>query len=822
MLMSKVFLAYSHVNHAEASHLRDELRASGYDVWWDQMILPGQDSKYEIRRAIRHSCACLLCLSKEALGKHKSGLYPEAYDAITRYREYKPGEVYIIPVRFSACEIPPIEIDGTRTLDRLQYVDLFPSTKRDKRDVAIKRLLASLNEADRASEIPELEDTPCIDMSDVNNVAVAITTVDIEVTIDGELDNFSKEDQNKLLRAFAEFLKIGNIKIKKKRLGSIKLTLELTPSHAEKLLRAIKSGQFDEHRVLDAELKESWHPAKDISNLSYPTPTDLVDMIAIPAQEEPERVALYLCHHGTEPENIRWGDLWREALAVAARLQQDGLGTGQRVLLILPTSRAFVTGFFGIILAGGIPVPAAQPSLLKGQSLLAYQDLLHNIADDSGAAFCISRTRLLQVLHEGLSQVNPQIRFLDAEALEPATAACTIVAPDPDETAFLQYTSGSTSRPKGVMLTHQNILANLKSIKTFLYHPHAVALSGLPLYHYMGLIGSLLTSLYARTPVVLMPPKAFFKNPARWLRGISDYRATITMAPNFAFRYCVRAIDLEEIADIRLDCLRIALNGAEPVDPVAVQRFEEKFESIGLRKGTVCPVYGLAESTLAVTFSEPGPLVLDTVNADRIEQDGEAVQAGPADRSRTLVSVGRAVPGQQVRVVDEAGHTLPERQVGEILVKGASVMKEYYRHTEETNEALRDGWLYTGDLGYQAEGQLYIAGRRKDLIIRHGRNYHPEDIEFQVTRIAGISKRSAVAFSVEREGETKVVVVAETRLRDAETLAKMKRSMREQVHHAFLFGPDVVRFVKQGQIPRTSNGKVQRQESKRRYLNNEF
>ena len=294
------------------------------------------------------------------------------------------------------------------------------------------------------------------------------------------------------------------------------------------------------------------------------------------------------------------------------------------------------------------------------------------------------------------------------------------------------------------------------------------------------------------------------------------------MAPNFAFRYCVRAIDLDDIANVRLDCLRIALNGAEPVDPVAVQRFEEKFEPLGLRKGTVCPVYGLAESTLAVTFSEPGPLVLDTVNADRIELDGEAVQAASQDRSRTLVSVGQPVPGLQVRVVDEAGQTLPERHVGEIVVKGASVMKGYYRHPVETDEALRSGWLYTGDLGYQAEGRLYIAGRRKDLIIRHGRNYHPEDIEFQVTRIAGIGERSAVAFSIEREGATVLVVVAETRLRDAETLAATKRNVCLQVHHAFLFGPDEVRFVKPGTIPRTTSGKVRRQETKRRYLNGEF
>lgn len=551
-------------------------------------------------------------------------------------------------------------------------------------------------------------------------------------------------------------------------------------------------------------------------------PVDLIDMIAIPAEEETDRVALYLCHHGAEPENVRWGELWHEASAVAAQLQEGGLRPGQRVLLILPTSRAFVTGFFGIIMAGGIPVPTAQPSILKGQSLLTYQDLLHNIADDSGAAFCITRTRLLEVLHEGLCQVNAQIRFLDAEAPARAVAPCTIVAPDSEETAFLQYTSGSTSRPKGVMLTHQNILANLKSIKSKLHRPGTVTVSWLPLYHDMGLIGSLLTSLYSQSPVVLMPPKAFIKDPTRWLRAVSDYRATITVAPNFAFRYCVRAIDLEDLPGVRLDSLRIALNGAEPVDQVAVQQFEEKFEALGLRRGTVCPVYGLAEGTLAVTFSDPGPLVTDTVNADCIEQDGEAVPATPMDRSRTFVSVGRAVPGVQVRVVDETGQTLPERQVGEILVKGASVMKGYYRSPVGTAEALRDGWLYTGDLGYQAEGRLYIAGRRKDLIIRHGRNYHPEDIEFQVTRIGGIGNRSAVAFSIEQDGDTTLVVVAETRIRKPDALAEMKQNLILQVHHAFLFGPDEVCFIKPGTIPRTTSGKVRRQETKRRYLNGEF
>jgi len=553
-----------------------------------------------------------------------------------------------------------------------------------------------------------------------------------------------------------------------------------------------------------------------------PRATNLLELIAMPGERYPDVVAFGLCHHGVDPEVITWGALWQAARARAGQLNELNLQKGDRVIIALPTSRAFFEFFFGVLLAGGIPLPTAPPTSLKESKFNAYQNLLNSIALDSGAAVCVSSARIMKALQVGLQSVNPQMRTLLADETWQPDRPVSLIKPSGSDTALLQYTSGSTSVPKGVALSHRNILANAAAIANAIVDPDTVCVSWLPLYHDMGLIGTFLTAIYCRTPTIFMPPQAFIKSPALWFRCISDHLATSTVAPNFAFIYSVKNIQIEEVADISLSSLRVVLNGAEPIDLVAVESFYEKFKPLGLADGVIRPVYGLAESSLAVSFSEPGPLIIDKVGADQLERDGRAVPASSPTRCTTFVSVGRELTTQEIQIVDEAGRALAERHVGEIVVRGESVMQGYFNRESETAEALRNGRLHTGDLGYLADGRLYVTGRIKDLIIRHGKNYCPQDIESLVTRLEGIVKGGAAAFSIEGEGDTKVVVVAETRSRDPELRAELIRQIRLQCHDAFLFGPDDIWLVPPGTIPRTSSGKIRRRECKQSYLVNRF
>ncbi len=551
---------------------------------------------------------------------------------------------------------------------------------------------------------------------------------------------------------------------------------------------------------------------------SEPRAGNLLEMIAMPGERYPDVVAIGLCHHGREPEAITWGELCATARRRAIQLRESGLRKNDRVLIVLPTSREFFEFFFGILFAGGIPVPAAPPTSLREHKLNAYRDLLNVIAVDSGAVACVGFSRIMKALQGGLPAVKSKMWMVMADECPLVNKALSLNGIDDSDTALLQYTSGSTSRPKGVELSHRNILANAAAIAKAIVHVDTVTVSWLPLYHDMGLIGTFLTAIYCRTPTVFMPPQAFIKSPALWLRCISDYRATATVAPNFAFIYSVKNVQIEDLADVSLDSLRTVLNGAEPVDLIAVENFYEKFKQLGLRDGVITPVYGLAESSLAVSFSAPGPLVIDRVDAAQLERHGHAVPAQSDARLNSFVSVGRELATQEVQIVDAAGSILAERQVGEIVVRGPSVMKGYFNRAGETAEVLRQGWLHTGDLGYLAHGQLYVTGRTKDIIIRHGKNYYPQDIETTVSGVAGVNKGGAAAFSIEGDGPTRVVVLAETRVRDPELRAEIIRQIRMRCHDAFLFGPHSIVFVTPGSIPRTTSGKIRRRECRRLFL----
>ncbi len=551
-----------------------------------------------------------------------------------------------------------------------------------------------------------------------------------------------------------------------------------------------------------------------------PKATTLLDIIAVPAASNPELTALWFSYDGRTSEPQTWRALWERSMTVGSRLSTAHAAHREPVLIAAPTSPAFFHAFFGVLASGGVPVPVATPPSLNASRLDWYAELIAGIATDAGARLLLTTSRYAPVLQARLSTSAADIRVLVIEeTAEPPRPEWRPATPAPADLGLLQYTSGSTSSPKGVELTHANIIANMGLIGDAITTPDSVGVSWLPLYHDMGLIGAALGALYARLPLLLMPATLFVKEPASWLRAISAFRATITLAPNFAFQHAVRHVSLEQLAEgTSLQSLVTALNGAEPVDAAAVEAFEEKFSALGLRRGTVRPVYGLAESSLAVTFSDAGEFVVDAVDADVLEREAIASPAGAGTRVRRFVSVGRPLPTQQLHVVDAEDRRLPERQIGEVIVRGPSIMRGYFRRPEATAAALRGGFLHTGDLGYLADGRLYLTGRSREVIIRYGRNYYPADIEAVVGRLEGAARGASVAFSVEEEGrDPRIVIVVETRLRNTAELAELERLIRERCHAAFLFGPDEVKLVPLGVIPRTTSGKVRRDECRRLY-----
>jgi acyl-CoA synthetase (AMP-forming)/AMP-acid ligase II len=370
------------------------------------------------------------------------------------------------------------------------------------------------------------------------------------------------------------------------------------------------------------------------------------------------------------------------------------------------------------------------------------------------------------------------------------------------------------------LLSHRNLVSNIHAIgQAFRINSADVMVSWLPLYHDMGLIGTILLPIYWRIPLVLMSPTAFLSKPIRWLRAMSQYRGTLSPAPNFAYGMCVTRVSDQEREGLDLSAWRWAMNGAEPVNYRTLVDFERAYKPYGFDLRNMYPVYGLAESSLAVTFPRPGQGVrYETVDRRELA-NGRAVLAS-GKGSMAVVSVGRAVPGHYVTVVGPEGEQLPEREVGHIVVHGPSVMAGYFENAEATEQVVRDGWLWTGDLGYFADQNLYVTGRAKDLIIVRGRNLYAEDIERVAERIDGVRLGGVVAFGIldaEQEAE-RVVVICETKASDPAAREAIGRQVAERVSEYCEVVVDEVVLVDSGTIPKTSSGKRQRAHCRELYL----
>jgi 1-acyl-sn-glycerol-3-phosphate acyltransferase len=539
-------------------------------------------------------------------------------------------------------------------------------------------------------------------------------------------------------------------------------------------------------------------------------------VLAWHAERHPERRHLLFLEGGAATP-LSYGELQRRAETVAAALLARGLERTQTVALMLPSGLDYFACFLGILLAGGIPVPLYPPAR-KSQvedHLRRQAGILRNA--QVRVLIAAPEVRTLARL---LVPLAPDLRLVTTPA-ELAADAMRAVLPavSRDDVAFIQYTSGSTGDPKGVVLSHQNLLANLRSVgKTVHFGGDDVVVSWLPLYHDMGLIGAWMGSLYFGVPLVLMSPLSFLARPAAWLQALSDHRGTLSAAPNFAYALCLKKVADEDLAGLDLSPWRVAMNGAEPVSPEVVEGFIQRFAPCGFRRESMMPVYGLAENSLALAFTPPGrgPRV-DAVRRTRLQRDGRA-QPAPDDDAQPLrfVAAGVPIPDHEVRIVDEGGRELPERHQGRLQFRGPSATSGYFRNPEATARLLpgggSDGWLDSGDLAYTADGELFITGRSKDMIIRAGRNLHPQELEEAVGALPGVRKGCVAVFATTAasEGTERLVVMAEARPPDAAASAELRQKIGELAIDLVGSAPDDVALVPPGTVPKTSSGKIRR------------
>ncbi len=557
-------------------------------------------------------------------------------------------------------------------------------------------------------------------------------------------------------------------------------------------------------------------------------PTTLVELVRHRAKHQRDDIAFtYLVDGEDDIVEMTNGELDRRARAIGAWLESHNLG-GERALLLYPPGLEFITAFFGCLYAGVVAVPVYPPR--RNRSL----ERIEAIADDAEAKVALTTVPVLERV-EKLIDETPHLKeltWLATSHLRDETAEGWEM-PDihADTLAFLQYTSGSTGTPKGVMLDHANLVHNSALIS----HGFELSRSGsgvfwLPSYHDMGLIGGILQPLYVGRPTVLMSPMSFLQRPLRWLQAITKHKATTSGGPNFAYDLCVRKITDEQVEKLDLSTWEVAFNGAEPVRAETIEAFSEKFAPCGFRREAFYPCFGLAEATLIVTGGwAKRPPVIRCFDTQALAEDrAETVEPGSSN-GKTLVGCGENLPDQRV-VIAEPKTRMPqsEGQVGEVWVAGPSVALGYWRRDDVTQEIFKarlaesgEGpFLRTGDLGFVHEGELFITGRIKDLIILHGVNIYPQDVEQTVQNShERLRPDSGGVFLAEVGGQERLVVVHEVERHRTANPEEIVGAVRRAVSRQHELGLDAILLVKAGSVPKTTSGKIQRHACRDGYLN---
>jgi amino acid adenylation domain-containing protein len=560
------------------------------------------------------------------------------------------------------------------------------------------------------------------------------------------------------------------------------------------------------------------------SNLEVCTPAAVLRARAA----QPNRLAYtFLLDGETEETRLTYYDLDRRARTIGASLRALR-ESGKRALLLYPPGLEYIAALFGCFYAGVIAIPLYPPHL--NRHLLRVQSILK----DAQATVVLTDARSLPRLRSLLSQLPElaSIKWLATDMLSyEIENEGDEREPDGDRVAMLQYTSGSTGQPRGVMLSHHNLAHNSALLaRAFSYTSNSLCVSWLPMYHDMGLIGGVLQPLYGGFPCVLMSPASFLQRPFRWLKAISGYRARISGGPNFAYDLCVRRVTSEQLASLDLSSWSVAFNGAEPIHQETLQRFAETFEPCGFRLQSFYPCYGLAEATLIVSGRPKSDAPVVSLVDARMLESGCAVDAvAGSKKARPLVGSGQTLADENVIVVNP--ETLTEcgpNEVGEIWISSRSVALGYWNRPDETAHTFcahlstgQGPFLRTGDLGFIRDGELFITGRLKDVIIIRGRNHYPQDIEFSVENSdAALRPSAGAAFSIDVDGEERLVIVHEVERRQQADLSKIINRIREVVAENHELQTYAVVLLGAGRIPKTSSGKIQRHACRAGFLAN--
>ncbi|MEB2268204.1 fatty acyl-AMP ligase [Priestia megaterium] len=567
--------------------------------------------------------------------------------------------------------------------------------------------------------------------------------------------------------------------------------------------------------------------------------SSMIDLLSHKVMIHPEKVVYtFLSNDNQDETNITYQELHMYAKQIAAYLQHLGL-EGQRALLMYPSGIDYVKAFLGCIYANVIPVPVYPPGLSRNM------ERLKAIMDDSATNIILTTTQLHSKIsfHFSDELSNMNLKWIPIDDISyDYRDQWSQPKVDKESLAFLQYTSGSTSSPKGVMVTHGNILHNEAMIKAACQHNEdTVMLGWLPMYHDMGLIGNILQPLYLGAKCVFMSPMDFLQKPFRWLSAISKYKATISGGPNFAYDLCLKKITDEQKVQLDLSSWEVAFNGAEPVRYETIQKFAQAFKDCGFKLNQFFPCYGMAEATLFITGNEKltKPVFKGFCKESLLENKAIERPINSED-SVKLIGCGMTWLNQKVEIVNtDSLSKCASNEIGEIWVKGDSIAKGYFGRKQETNYAFNNivkdtnenGFLRTGDLGFFHEGQLFVTGRLKDVIVLRGKNHYPQDIELTVEKAdQAIISGASAAFSVDINGEEKLIIVAEIERKyrprphkERELkgyLDSVLRNIRQQVMEEHEVQPYTIYLLKTSSIPKTSSGKIQRSVCKNAYLNN--
>ncbi|HTX95404.1 MAG TPA: AMP-binding protein [Mycobacterium sp.] len=562
-------------------------------------------------------------------------------------------------------------------------------------------------------------------------------------------------------------------------------------------------------------------PAVAPATLTPDAALTLNDVLTWHVGTTPDRTHIRILDDAGGPVDVTYAALHRAATAVAAGLIAHDVMPGETVAIMLPTCRAYFVTFAGVVLAGAVPVPVYPPA--RPSQLAEHLRRTTGILVNAGATMLVTVPEAVTLGHLLRSNVESLRHVVVPESLtgagEPARGS--LPRPRPSDLALVQYTSGSTGQPKGVTLTHRNLLANVRAMG------RAAAASGsdtfvswLPLYHDMGLIGAWFGSMYFGVPLVVMSPQAFLIRPSRWLWAIHANRATMSAGPNFAYELCLAKIRDDEIEGLNLSSWRLAYNGAEPISAATIKRFGDRFAPYGFRREAMTPVYGLAESSVGLAFPPlgRGPLI-DRIRRDVFVRSGRAEPAKPGERDLRFVACGQPLPGHEIRIVDAAGNELGDRREGRIEFRGPSATAGYFNNAAATRALFDDDWLDTGDLGYMVDADLYVTGRIKDMIIRAGRNLHPAELEEAVGSLNGVRKGCVAVFASPDPsgGPERLVVMAETRAVGDDARAALRSEITATTVDLLGVAPDDVVLAPPRTVLKTSSGKIRRAASQALY-----